>query len=116
MKTIGLQRSVHGLDADAIAAGVWLRQEIADPKTLDPASLNAPVRLWLREPSLYAMLGIVYTAGFPNQIQDWKGPDPGASSMKRGQYLLSDRPIDDPAFVPQTRHGRYTVYRLQPEK
>ncbi len=114
LKTIGLPHSVQSLDADAISLGVWIRQEIAAPQTLDRASLDLPIRLWLHEPSLDRFLGIVYASGLPSRVQEWKGPNPGISSMKRGQYLVTDRAVDDPALAPQKRHGRYTVYQLQP--
>jgi hypothetical protein len=115
LKTIGLQHSLTNPDSDATALGVWLRQEIGRPQTLGPTSPAAPVRLWLREPSLYPMLDIVYAAGYPDRVVQWKGSPPVAASMRPGQYLVSDREVQEPALVPISRLGRFTVYRM-PEK
>jgi hypothetical protein len=112
LEVLELRRSANVLDTDAIALGVWLRQEIEHPRTLGAVSPAAPIRLWLREPSLYSMLGIVHAAGHPERVQEWKGPDPGASSLRPGQYLVSDRGVEEPGLVARARHGRYTVYRV----
>jgi hypothetical protein len=112
LEVLERRRSATVLDADSIALGAWLRQEIERPQRLPGLSPAVPIRLWLQEPSLYPMLAIVYAAGYPDRVQEWKGADP-AASLKAGQYLVSDRPVDDANLVRQVVHGRYTVYRAQ---
>jgi hypothetical protein len=114
LKTFDLLRSGNDLDADAIAVGAWLRQEIIRPQALQAGPAGVPIRLWLAEPTLYPMLAILYTSGFPGRIEEWKNEyEPGLSSMRAGQYLISDRELREPALIPRERHGRFTVYRFQ---
>jgi hypothetical protein len=114
MKTFALQRSANELDSDAIALGAWLRQEILRPQHLKAGPAAVPIRVWVAEPALFPTLAIQYAAGFPARIEEWKSEyEPGLSSMRVGQYLISDREVREPALIPQERHGRFTVYRLQ---
>ena len=111
LKVAALQRTVNILDSEAIALGTWLRQEFIRPQALSPIPPNMPVRLWLREPSLYTELAIQYSFGRPDLLQVWKEADPGIGSLQPGQYVVSERPVSDAKVVEKTRFGRFTVYR-----
>lgn len=111
-RVLNFPRQVQDVDPDAAATGTWLRSEIEFPGLLHLGPGSPPIRLW---PSDYMKaLTILYTCGLMNQMQ-WRqdATSPGIESMRDGQYLLTDRNVDDPRLKLRTQIAKFSLYQLE---
>jgi hypothetical protein len=101
-------------EPDAIAAGTFLRGEMVAPHLLALGPAAPPVRVWTD--SMFKNYAILYSCGLMGRLEEWKGAAP-ASSMRQGQYLVTDRRVDDPRLSLRWQVGRFNIYQLaQPQE
>ncbi len=103
-------RAAGGPDTDAIAVGAWLRAEMLTPHLLDLGASAPPVRVWTD--SHLKDLAILYACGLLGRLEQWEPDADPVDSMKQGQYLVTDREIQNTKLTLQFKLARYNVYQF----
>ena len=108
------RRELNSIDSNAIAVGVWLRQELVEPQLLELKPDSPPVRIWTPGPPWFRDINIAFAAGFPSRVEVFNAEDgPGFNSLQSGQYVITPIELNDPRLVRQLEMGSYKVYRFQ---
>lgn len=98
-------------DAEAAVVGTWLRRESLAPHRLHLEPSGPPIRLWVDD--VLNRITFLYAYGLPDKTEEWKPTNsPGAESMKEGQYLVTDRDVDDRRLILEAKLVDYNLYRL----
>ena len=103
-------RGAGGPDTDAIAVGTWLRAEMLTPHLLDLGASASPVRVWTD--SHLKDLAILYACGLLGRLEQWEPDTAPVDSMQQGQYLVTDRDIQNTKLTLRFKVARYNVYQL----
>lgn len=103
-------RGAGGPETDAIAVGTWLRAEMLTPRLLDLGASASPVRVWTD--SHLKDLAILYACGLLGRLEQWEPDKDPVDSMQQGQYLVTDRDIQNTKLTLQFKVARYNVYQL----
>jgi hypothetical protein len=110
-------RAAGGPETDMIAVGSWLRAEMLAPHLLELGVSAPPVRVWTD--SHNKELAIYYACGLLDRLEKWEPQANPVDSMQQGQYLVTDRDVQNTKLTLRFKVARYNVYqfgRLPPDK
>jgi len=103
-------RAAGGPETDMIAVGSWLRAEMLAPHLLELGAAAPPVRVWTD--SHNKDLAIYYACGLLDRLEQWAPQANPIDSMQQGQYLVTDRDIQNTKLTLRFRVARYNIYQL----
>jgi hypothetical protein len=103
-------RAAGGPETDMIAVGSWLRAEMLAPHLLELGDAAPPVRVWTD--SHNKELAIYYACGSLDRLEKWEPQANPIDSMQQGQYLVTDRDIQNTKLTLRFKVARYSIYQL----
>lgn len=102
-------QAAGGPDTNAIAVGEWLRAEMQAPRLLNLGAAAPPVRVWTD--SHDKDLAIFYACGLLGRLEEWEPNTNPVDSMQQGQYLVTDRDVQNIEVTLRFKAARYNIYQ-----
>lgn len=97
-------------DANSVALGNWLREEIAVPSLLTGEDLSSPIILR----NVKSSLAVYYLCGHPNRARMMSAEQFDAfGPLRESQIVVSEEGLERDGLTPVVQIGSYTVYRYQ---
>jgi hypothetical protein len=102
-------QAAGGPDTDAMAVGELLRSEMHAPHLLELGAAAPPVRVWTD--SHNKDLAIFYACGLLGRLEQWEPYANPVDSMQQGQYLVTNRDIQNLQVTLRFKVARYNIYQ-----